>query len=213
MSPDQLSDALDAHRRWVEGEPDGRRAKLTDTKLTDATLVDANLTNANLTNANLADANLARANLADANLARATLARANLAYANLAHADLADADLTGANLTGANLARSNLADADLTGARLVDANLVGAVLPEGWRVDQIGAHGPRRRTLTVMVGPDMDQPWVQQGCISGTPEEFRDLFAGRLGPWQEEMGAEVGAAEHDRVLRRLDEALEHLGAT
>ena len=106
ITSQDLPAVLVAHKKWLNGEPDGTRANLADANLTGAKLAGANLAGANLTGAKLAGANLADANLARANLTDANLTGAKLAGANLAGANLADANLADANLTDANLARA-----------------------------------------------------------------------------------------------------------
>ena len=143
-TPEQLSEILDLHAKWLRSGPTGQRADLTRANLayaylTRADLTDAYLTRANLYGADLTDADLTRANLAYAILTRADLTdayltRADLTGADLTGADLRGADLTGADLTGADLTRANLYGADLTranltGANLTYANLTGAKLP------------------------------------------------------------------------------------
>ena len=76
MPSNELKSILEAHRKWLAGEPDGRRADLSDADLSGAYLIGANLNGANLNGANL--------NGADLN-----------------GADLSGADLSGANLSGA----------------------------------------------------------------------------------------------------------------
>jgi len=96
-----LADTLDAHVKWLRGEPGGVRANLTDAILTDANLTDANLTYAILTGAALIGARLTGANLTEAYLTGAVLTEADLTGAKLTGADLSYALLTGAILTDA----------------------------------------------------------------------------------------------------------------
>ena len=84
----ELSEILEAHRKWIYNEDGGCRA---------------DLCGANLRGANLRGADLCGADLCDANLCRA-----DLCGANLRGADLCGADLCGANLRGADLCDANL---------------------------------------------------------------------------------------------------------
>ena len=93
MTQKELNKILILHKKWLENDPDGIRANLTDADLTRANLTDANLTDADLTRADLTRANLARANLTRADLTRADLTDANLTRADLTYADLTYADL------------------------------------------------------------------------------------------------------------------------
>ena len=88
MEENQLKNVLELHRKWIDDEPDGKRADLWE----------ANLRGADLRDANLRGADLRDANLRGANLWEADLRRADLRRANLWEADLRDADLRGANL-------------------------------------------------------------------------------------------------------------------
>jgi len=130
---------LVAHKLWLQGNPEGRRADLTGAYLTGANLAGANLAGAYLTRAYLTGANLAGAYLTRANLTGANLAGANLAGANLAGAYLTRANLTGADLTGANLTRT-----DLTGANLTRTDLAGTcvslLLGDDGRCYRVVAH-------------------------------------------------------------------------
>ncbi len=129
ISPEQLREIVEAHRKWVEtNEKEGAQALLWGTNLQGANLVNANLRLAILTNANLQEANLYQANLQGANLINANLQRANLFDATLQGALLLGANLQGANLTNANLQEASLVEANLQGADLSNANLQGAVL-------------------------------------------------------------------------------------
>ena len=138
MNAQELNKILELHKKWLNDEPDGKRADLYDANLSNANLSDANLSGANLYRANLSRANLSganlyraklsRANLSDANLSNANLRLANLSHADLSNADLSNADLYDANLSNANLSDANLYDANLSNANLSDANLSGANL-------------------------------------------------------------------------------------
>ena len=120
ISPEQLREILEAHRKWVEtNEKEGTQTVLWGTNLQGANLVNANLQLAILTNTNLQEANLYQANLQEANLINANLQRANLF----------DATLQGALLLGANLQGADLTNANLQGAILRKATLQGADLP------------------------------------------------------------------------------------
>ena len=129
ISPEQLREIVEAHRKWVEtNEKEGAQALLWGTNLQGANLVNANLQLAILSNANLQEANLYQANLQGANLINANLQRANLFDATLQGALLLGANLQGADLTNANLQGASLIEANLQGANLVNANLQVAIL-------------------------------------------------------------------------------------
>ena len=79
MKQKELDKILASHKKWLNDDPDGKRADLRWADLRGADLLGADLLGANLQDANLRDANLRDANLQDA--------------------DLHDADFEGANLT------------------------------------------------------------------------------------------------------------------
>jgi uncharacterized protein YjbI with pentapeptide repeats len=109
-TPEEMKRILEDHRKWVLGEPGGRRAYLSD------------------------------ANLSVANLSGAYLSGANLSGADLSGAYLSDAYLSGADLSGAYLSGANLSGANLSGADLSCANLSGAVLSGAKNLDTIKAN-------------------------------------------------------------------------
>jgi len=96
MTPDQITETLRRHKLWLDDDPDGVRANLTDADLRGADLSGAKLRYANLEGAKLRNANLEGANLTGANLRRANLRNADLRGANLIDAELSGADLSGA---------------------------------------------------------------------------------------------------------------------
>jgi len=99
MSPEQLKEILEAHRKWVDSEgKEGEKASLIGVNLQGASLIGANLQGASL-----GGANLQGASLIGANLQGASLSRANLQGASLIGANLQGASLIGANLQGASI--------------------------------------------------------------------------------------------------------------
>ena len=83
MNKNKLDEILNLHKLWLNDDPKGRRADLTD----------AILTNADLTNAILTNAKLWYADLTNADLTNAILTNADLTNADLTNADLTNADL------------------------------------------------------------------------------------------------------------------------
>ena len=139
MNARELKKILELHKKWLNNEPDGKRADLSNADLSNADLSGADLYRANLSYADLRGANLSGANLFYANLSGANLSGANLRGANLFYANLRGANLRGANLFyadlgGVDLYRANLSYADLRGANLRGANLCGANL-RGAKID------------------------------------------------------------------------------
>ena len=123
MEQEELNKILEEHKKWIDNEPNGKRADLRG-----ANLCDANLRSANLCNADLCDADLRDANLRSANLCDADLCNANLRNADLCNTDLRSVNLCNANLYSANLCDADLRGADLRGANLCDADLCNANL-------------------------------------------------------------------------------------
>ena len=88
MNQQELKNVLEMHRKWITGEPEGKRA-------------------------DLSYADLRYANLRYADLRYADLRSANLRYADLSYADLYYADLSSADLRSANLYYADLSSAYL----------------------------------------------------------------------------------------------------
>ena len=78
MNAQELEKILEAHKKWLDGKNDGRRAILFNEDLSYANLCGTNLREARLDGANLTAANLRGADLRGANLRNI-----NLSYANL----------------------------------------------------------------------------------------------------------------------------------
>jgi len=125
VSPNELKEILEAHRKWEESEgKEGEGANLSVANLQEADLRGANLQNALLIGANLQKAILYGANLRGAELIGANLQGAALSGANLQEADLRKANLQKAILYGANLQEANLQEAKLSGAEGLTASQV-----------------------------------------------------------------------------------------
>ena len=88
MNKEELKEILDSHKKWLNNEPDCKKA--------------------NLRFADLHGADLSGADLSGANVRGADLHGANLRFADLHGADLRDADLSGADLSGADLRDADL---------------------------------------------------------------------------------------------------------
>ena len=113
MTQCDLNTIIQLHEKWLNGEPEGKKADLSNTNLSNTNLNDANLRSADLRGAILHGANLNGANLNDANLSDADLSGADLSGADLSHADLSGADLSGADLSHADLRYADLRGANV----------------------------------------------------------------------------------------------------
>ena len=96
MEYDELKKILDLHKKWLNGDADGRRANLQDADLQDVDLRGADLWGADAQNASFAGADLRDADLGKADLRGADFFHANLQNVKLRGADLQDASLQGA---------------------------------------------------------------------------------------------------------------------
>jgi len=173
MTRDKLQEIIEAHGRWLKGEPDGERANLRGANLRGANLRGADLGGANLRGANLGDANLRGANLRDANLCIADLRGADLGDANLRGADLGGANLCIANLRGADLRGADLGDANLRGADLGGANLGDANLGDA-KILQIGPIGSRKAYTIFRVNENIIQCGCWNNCEGGSLDDFAE---------------------------------------
>ena len=80
MTQEELNLVIEKHKKWLDDEPGGERAFLSDEDLHGKDLCNANLCDANLRNTDLRGANLSYANLRGASLHGADLRGANLDY-------------------------------------------------------------------------------------------------------------------------------------
>lgn len=96
MEYDELKKVLDLHKKWLNGDADGRRADLQNADLQDVDLHGADLRGADAQNASFAGANLQNVDLREADLRGADFFYANLQNVELRGADLRDAKLQGA---------------------------------------------------------------------------------------------------------------------
>ena len=169
MNKTELNKILNLHKLWLNDDPKGRRADLTDAILTNATLTNADLTSAILTNATLTNADLRNADLTNA---------------TLTNADLRNAILSGAILSGAYLSGADLSDADLSGAILSGAILSGAtfnketVFPKGF--DPI-ARGMKLIEEKVLEAPSPTKQEETVAAGTAVPKTLREELVEVLG--------------------------------
>lgn len=128
MNSVELKNILDLHKKWINGEPDGKKADLRWADLRLSNLSGADLHGADLTGANLRAAKLRWTDLSEACLRDADFCGADIYRTNLIKADLNSANLRFANMYGADLNYACLSFADLSRTNLQRANLIGADL-------------------------------------------------------------------------------------
>ena len=73
ISKEELSEILKKHEMWLQNDPNGKRANLSEANLSEANLSEAILSEAILSGAILSGANLSRANLSEADLSGANI--------------------------------------------------------------------------------------------------------------------------------------------
>ena len=145
MTKEELATIIEAHRKWISGEPGGTRAVL-------------------------CGAVLRGSDLSGSDLRDAVLRGAVLRGSDLSGSDLRDADLRGAVLSGADLRDADLRDADLRGADLRDADLRGAVLRGAVKIRaMVSLQGNYRYEIWAYVSVD-GVPYVRMGCLTYTVE-------------------------------------------
>ncbi len=135
LTPSQLVEVLEDHRRWLVNPNDGWPANLCETNLRLADIQGADLRRANLRGANLEAVDITGINLSGANLQGANLQDASFDSANFKNADLSGANLqrisiTGSDLRFANLTGSDLSQCALAGNRFDNAKFEGANLSQ-----------------------------------------------------------------------------------
>ena len=123
-----LTEVLEKHRKWLNGEDGGEKVDLDFVDLSDTNLRGADLRFADLRGTDLRGTDLRFANLSNADLRDVDLRDTRLNGANLSGANLSGVDLRFAVLKRINLSFANLRNADLSYTNLSDANLIGADL-------------------------------------------------------------------------------------
>ena len=156
-----LKDALEAHRRYLRREPNGRRANLSYLDLSNFALDGLDLSEADLTGARLFNVT-ARETKFD----QAILYGADLRDADLRKASLVRADLRGACLRGANLAGAVMVHCDLREGRTALQDRA-----EGYRVLK---HQMRPGELDHAILTGADLTGAQLGGLAGMAADFRD---------------------------------------
>lgn len=198
LTQDELGRILELHQDWLDGNPSGVKADLSNTYLNCVDLKEADLREANLSDVTLNNVDLKGADLRGANLAYAQLNNVDLKYSDLDSAvlmgvflrdsDLRHIMLTEANLTEADIKRvdlrySRLNNSILTNIYLIDSNLsesnlkavdlsesyLGAVNLNKANLKGIDLSNTR---LSEVIGAGLVCP--EEGSFTGFKKIFRD---------------------------------------
>lgn len=135
LTPTQLREVLEDHKRWLADPNDGQPANLCNANLRLADIQGANLARANLQGANLEAVEITGINLSGANLQGSNMQDAHFKSANFKRADLSNASLRRFTVQESDLRRVNFSGSDLThctlaGNRLDSAQFQHAVLTQ-----------------------------------------------------------------------------------
>ena len=96
ITTDELQKAIEAHKKWLECDPDGERLRL----------MYSNVSNSDLRDCNLSGCELRCCNLSDCDLRGCDLSNSDLRDCNLSGCELKGCNLSGCELKGCNLSES-----------------------------------------------------------------------------------------------------------
>lgn len=105
MDQNELNKIINLHRLWLDHNPVGQRADLSEECLREMDFRGADLAYATFIDADLTGANFAAANLSEANFTNANLSDAICCHAQFIGTNLSDANLSGADFTHARFFR------------------------------------------------------------------------------------------------------------
>ena len=133
ISTDELQRAMEAHKKWLDHDPDGKQLCLHYCDLSDKDLRDFDLSNCYLMNCDLSHSDLSGINIRGAffsgsNLSRSRLVKCTLSCCDFTGADLSEcdfshSDLRGSDLNGCNLYGCRFKNCDLRCCLLRDSDL------------------------------------------------------------------------------------------
>lgn len=103
MNKEKINEILEAHKKWLDGKKDGKKAFFTHVDLCKFDFSGADLREADFEEEDLTGAKFAGADLRGANLYGSVLRSADFRGADLRGADLAMSVLCGANIRGAKI--------------------------------------------------------------------------------------------------------------
>ena len=117
----RLSDALEAHGRWLAVEGDGERMDWSSADMSGADMSGANMRYANMryaymSGANMSGANMRYADMSDADMSGADMSDADMRYANMRYAKMRYANMRYADMRYANMRYAKMRYADMSGA-------------------------------------------------------------------------------------------------
>ena len=115
----ELEAILDKHKKWLNGDADGKRAILSGYDLRWRNLSGRNLRGSDLRGSDLSCSDLSCSDLSDS----------DLRGSDLSDSDLSGSDLRGSDLRGSDLSCSDLSDSDLRGSDISGCDMYNACLP------------------------------------------------------------------------------------
>lgn len=133
MTQRELDKLVQLHKKWLNGDPKGKKLVLRNVILHNADLRNTDLRSADLHNTDLRNANLRNADLRRVDLTNADLSGATLSGSNLYGANLYDANLRNVVLYDANLCTADLRNTNLHGVRFTYSNLSDTLLDDAER--------------------------------------------------------------------------------
>ena len=175
----QLSEILEAHRKWLYSEEGGERA---------------DLSNADLRSADLSNADLRSANLRSADLRSADLSNADLRSANLSNAK---------NIEQADAITRIIPDGDIIGWKKCNEGIVKLIIPA--KAKRSNATGRKcRAEYAIDKGHfDFDGKRTRKDFTSTYDSSFVYKVGGTIKPneWDENRWAECSSGVHFFITR------------
>lgn len=176
-----LEEVLKLHKKWLNDEKGGERAKLSRENLMYADLSYSDLSYADLSYADLSYTDLRKSDLKYTNLENTNLSYVNLMYTDLSHSNLSYVNLRKSDLNYSYLINTNLKYTDLTYSNLSFSNLNNANLKytKFYLTNLYKAKGSFVSVGNIGSRNDATHYFykinrVICGCFNGTMEEFED---------------------------------------
>ena len=128
LSKRKLNKVLQLHKKWLNGEEDGKCANLSYMDLTGADLSGVDLSYAKIHNTILTNANLSYSIFNYVDFSYTNFFKANLEGVEMKYSNLKGVDFLGAFLRGVDFYQADLSFATINGANLEGTNLIEANL-------------------------------------------------------------------------------------